>query len=95
MTRNSEIIFRNVFIRWSPVLNHMVEHDTEHSSKADTVADIIDIEATGYSYSHSLYLGDGQPRRVSLLIEVILAESERAAAAFVPMPPVGVPSITA
>ena len=91
-----EIIFRNIFLRWSPFLNRTVQEETEHPTKEAAVFDIIDMELNGYNYSHSLYLADGQPRRTSLMIEVIMLEGERAdAAAFVPQPPVGIPSIAA
>src|SRR4051794_32492672 len=91
-----EVVFRNVFIRWSPILNRTVLEDTEHSSKNAAISDILDVEATGYEYSHRLYLGDGQPRRVSLLFDAMLLEAEiEAAETFVPTPQVGVSSIAA
>ena len=96
MTRNSEIIFRNVFTRWSPLLNRTVQEETEHATKADAVADILEQEATGYEYSHSIFFGEGQPRRVSLLFDALLLEAERETAeSFVPSPQVGVSSIAA
>src|SRR5690348_5408253 len=82
-----EIAFRNVFFRYSPLLNRTVQDESEHATKADAVADIIEQEATGYEYSHSIFFGDGQPRRVNLMADVIMLEAEREAAeTFVPAP---------
>ena len=91
MSRKSDIIFRNIFLRWSPFLGRTVQEETEHSTKQAAVEDIIEMELNGYNYSHSLFLADGQPRRVSLMVEVILLEGEReAAAVYVPTVPVGI-----
>jgi hypothetical protein len=87
----SQIVFRNVFFRYSPLLNATVQDESEHSTKADAVADILEQELTGYSYSYSLYFGDGQPRRVSLMADVIMLEAERERAEiFTPAPQVGI-----
>jgi|tagenome__1003787_1003787.scaffolds.fasta_scaffold11394104_1 hypothetical protein len=97
MTNNiPEVVYRNIFWRYSTLLNRTVQDESEHVTKADAVADILEQEATGYEYSHSIYFGDGQSRRVSLLFDAMLLEAEREAAdSFVPSPHVGVSTIAA
>jgi hypothetical protein len=85
-------MFTNFYTKFSPFLNRTVLEDFEHDTKDAAVADILDMELSGYIYSQSIYIGDGQPRRVSLMAEVILLEAERETAEnYVPQPQVGVP----